>query len=180
LLARGRAPSPTGILSSTANASAGSLVLGVAEASKVFGITGGQSATFSGQTVDATTVLIKHTVKGDLNLDGGVSIADFITLASNFGKTSAIYSDGELNYDGAVTIADFIDLAANFNKTLAAPALGLQPAAAESISIVRENATTVLDSKTGPDRGKPQLRSSTPLPSPRRMHHRRLRKFRTS
>jgi hypothetical protein len=135
LLARGRGPSPTGILSSTANASAGSLVLGVAEASKVFGISEGQNATFFGQTVDATTVLIKHTVKGDLDLDGGVSIADFINLSSNFGKTSATYSDGDLNYDGVVTISDFIELASNFNNSLPPPPPARpQPAAALSSS----------------------------------------------
>jgi len=54
---------------------------------------------------------------GDLNRDGNVSIADFITLSSNFGKTNAGWSQGDLNYDGEVTVSDFIDLAANFNGT---------------------------------------------------------------
>jgi hypothetical protein len=60
-------------------------------------------------------------LNGDLNRDRTVSIADFITLSSNFGKTNATYADGDLNYDGQVTIADFIDLASNFNKTLDPP-----------------------------------------------------------
>src|SRR5207237_7608127 len=60
-------------------------------------------------------------LRGDLNRDRTVSIADFITLASNFGKTNASYADGDVNYDGEVTIGDFIDLAANFNKSLAEP-----------------------------------------------------------
>src|SRR6185295_9145132 len=64
----------------------------------------------------------------DLNGDGTVSIADFIILASNFGKTDARYSDGDMNGDGQVSIADFIELSANFNASLAPPAA---PAAAE-------------------------------------------------
>ena len=34
-------------------------------------------------------------LRGDLNRDRTVSIADFITLASNFGKTNATYADGD-------------------------------------------------------------------------------------
>src|SRR5213076_2380689 len=72
-------------------------------------------------------------LKGDLNRDRTVSIADFVTLASNFGKTNATYSDGDVNYDGEISIADFIDLGANFNKTLAAPAAPAPQAAASSV-----------------------------------------------
>ncbi len=63
-------------------------------------------------------VLVRPTRIGDLNLDGIVSIADFITLASNFGATgTATWEEGDLNYDHNVTIADFIDLASNFNTS---------------------------------------------------------------
>jgi hypothetical protein len=59
---------------------------------------------------------------GDLNGDRQVSIADFITLAANFGKSPATWSDGDLNYDNAVTISDFIDLSTHFGQSLASPA----------------------------------------------------------
>src|SRR5213075_2776688 len=55
---------------------------------------------------------------GDLNRDRQVTIADFITLASNFGKSETIWSEGDLNGAGVVSIGDLIDLSANFNKTL--------------------------------------------------------------
>jgi hypothetical protein len=64
-------------------------------------------------------ILMKSTVVGDLNLDGVVSVADFVQLAANFGNTDATWQEGDVNYDRQVTIADFIDLAANFGATYA-------------------------------------------------------------
>jgi hypothetical protein len=96
---------------------------------------GDYRATLSGTTINAggpsmtsSPILNFFFLQGDLNGDRQVSIADFITLASNFNKTNSIYSDGDLNYDGIVSISDFIDLAANFNKTLGAPPPQLSPA----------------------------------------------------
>jgi uncharacterized delta-60 repeat protein len=83
-------------------------------------------------------------LKGDLNGDGQVTIADFITLSSNFGKFPADYGDGDVNYDNSVTIADFIALASNFGKStssFAAPAAP-QPAlsaSSESLNVIERN-----------------------------------------
>jgi hypothetical protein len=60
-------------------------------------------------------VFIRSTQIGDLNLDGCVTISDFIDLASNFNKPG-FWFQGDLNGDGQITISDFIDLASNFNK----------------------------------------------------------------
>ena len=60
-------------------------------------------------------IYIRSTRIGDVNLDGVVTISDFIDLASNFNGTNKTWQEGDLNYDGAVTISDFIDLASNFN-----------------------------------------------------------------
>ncbi len=60
---------------------------------------------------------------GDLNRDGAVSIADFITLSSNFGKSNIGWSGGDLNYDNEVSIADFMQMAANFGQNNPQPAL---------------------------------------------------------
>jgi T5SS/PEP-CTERM-associated repeat protein len=74
--------------------------------------------------LDGDEVLVRYTVIGDLNLDGTVSISDFIDLAAHFNTASgATWQIGDVNYDGAVTIADFIDLASNFNQSVAGPAL---------------------------------------------------------
>src|SRR5207253_5427624 len=64
-------------------------------------------------------VLMRPTRTGDLNLDGIVTISDFIDLASNFNHTDVTWQEGDVNYDGQVTISDFIDLASNFNGSYA-------------------------------------------------------------
>src|SRR5687767_13762968 len=61
-------------------------------------------------------VYIRSTRIGDLNLDGTVTIADFIDLAANFNGTGG-WQEGDLNGDTLITISDFIDLAANFNAS---------------------------------------------------------------
>ncbi|HEV8605642.1 MAG TPA: hypothetical protein VGQ99_09765 [Tepidisphaeraceae bacterium] len=64
-------------------------------------------------------LLIRPTRIGDLNLDGVVTISDFIDLSSNFGASgpNITWQEGDLNYDNAVTISDFIDLSANFGSS---------------------------------------------------------------
>jgi len=66
--------------------------------------------------------LARLTRIGDLNLDGAVTISDFIDLASNFNKAGT-WQEGDLNYDGFVTISDFIDLASNFNQSVSGEAM---------------------------------------------------------
>jgi hypothetical protein len=74
--------------------------------------------------------LIRPTRIGDLNLDGFVTIADFIDLASHFGESgpTITWQEGDVNYDSAVTIADFIDLAANFGSSYSAAVNGISSA----------------------------------------------------
>jgi hypothetical protein len=98
-----------GIATSSGNAS--NFALGYAESSAVRATF---PATFSGQTIDATAILIAFTRYGDANLDGTVNLSDFNRLASNFGSTSAVWSQGDFTYDAIVNLADFNRLASNF------------------------------------------------------------------
>lgn len=61
-------------------------------------------------------VMVRTTRDGDLNLDGGVTISDFLQLASNFNSSDAglTWQEGDLNGDHSVTISDFLELASNF------------------------------------------------------------------
>jgi hypothetical protein len=70
-----------------------------------------------GIAITGAHVTIRPTQKGDLNLDGSVTISDFIDLASNFNTNGKTWQEGDLNSDGSVTISDFIDLASNFGAT---------------------------------------------------------------
>jgi hypothetical protein len=81
-------------------------------------------STFQGISgLNGDEVLIRYTRIGDLNLDGTVSISDFIDLASHFNTVGgATWQMGDVNYDGSVTISDFIDLASNFNQSVSGEA----------------------------------------------------------
>jgi hypothetical protein len=70
-------------------------------------------------------VTVRSTRIGDLNLDGAVTVADFMQLAANFNAIgSATWQEGDVNYDQSVTIADFMMLAAHFNSTYGGEILG--------------------------------------------------------
>lgn len=101
-----------GINSSTAAATAGSAV-GIAEATDL-----GSPATFAGQNIDSSTVLIRYTRAGDANLSGTTDIDDFGVLAANFNQPSR-WGRGDFNYSGTTDIDDFGILAANFNQGVA-------------------------------------------------------------
>jgi GH25 family lysozyme M1 (1,4-beta-N-acetylmuramidase) len=84
-----------GLTSSAAAASVGSAhrtALGYAEATDLFGAF---PATFSGQSVDNTSVLIRYTAAGDANLDGTVDLSDFTFLAAYFKGTGRRGFDGD-------------------------------------------------------------------------------------
>jgi hypothetical protein len=92
------------------------MAIGYAESTDLFG---SFPATFGGESIDATAVVIRRALKGDANLDGNVNLADFNRLAGSFGSASATWSRGDFTYDLHVTLADFNALAANFGQTSA-------------------------------------------------------------
>ena len=54
---------------------------------------------------------------GDANDDGVVEFADFLALATNFGKNvDAVWKEGDWDGNGQVDFADFLALAANFGN----------------------------------------------------------------
>jgi GH25 family lysozyme M1 (1,4-beta-N-acetylmuramidase) len=135
-----------GINSSAAAAARNSAhitALGYAEATDI-----GSPATFSGQTIDATSILVRYTAAGDADLNGSVELNDFSALAANFNATGKRWTQGDFNYDGSVDLSDFTLLAANFNYTLPGsstsvgavvpePACGLVVAVGAAIGVTR-------------------------------------------
>ena len=93
--------------------------MGYAEASAIFT---SFPATFLGESVDDTSLLLRYTRYGDADLNGVVNLNDFNRLAANFGLTGgALWSQGDFNYDGNVNLNDFNRLAASFGLSAAGP-----------------------------------------------------------
>lgn len=99
-----------GIRSSTAAGTPGQGV-GYGEASAVFTTF---PATYFGQTIDNTTLLLTFTRYGDANLDRVVGLDDFNRLAANFGLPNRTWTQADFNYDALCNLADFNLLAGNF------------------------------------------------------------------
>jgi autotransporter-associated beta strand protein len=88
-----------------------------------------------GLAQQGSSIFIRPTRVGDLNLDGNVSISDFIDLASNFGSVgTATWQEGDLNYDHNVSISDFIDLASNFGSSYAGSAGAVSAADVQTLA----------------------------------------------
>lgn len=108
-----------GIFSSTAAADINHQTgLGYAEATDLFSTF---PALFAGQQVDDSSILIRHTLYGDANLDLQVNLTDFNRLTAGFGNGS-YWSQGNFDYDGMVGLSDFNRLATNFGLSGLAPA----------------------------------------------------------
>ena len=82
--------------------------LGYAETSQSLGLSGSATALWNGQTVDATSVLVKYTYGGDANLDGKIDVDDYgrIDFNVNFAGVSGWFN-GDFNYDGKVNVDDY-------------------------------------------------------------------------
>jgi hypothetical protein len=89
--------------------------LGFAEATALFTAF---PASFGGQSVDATSILVRYTLLGDANLDRRVDVTDLGTLASHWQQSPRVFSQGDFNYDAVVDIADLGILASNWQVTM--------------------------------------------------------------
>jgi hypothetical protein len=107
-----------GIISSTA-ASRSDTGIGYAEATDLFSAF---PATFRGQSIDGTSILLTHTLYGDADLNRTVNLDDFNRLATNFGASGRRWAHGDSTYDQTVNLNDFNALAANFGRAAAAAA----------------------------------------------------------
>jgi hypothetical protein len=75
---------------------------------------------FGGQTVDASSILIKYTYAGDANLDGQVDITDLGNLATAW-QTAGPWTSGDFDYNNFVDITDLGMLATNWQAGVGSP-----------------------------------------------------------
>ena len=111
----GGAWSGAGITSSSARlASPANTTLGVVEASDFKSIYGAD-ATFDGQTIDTSAVLVKYTYYGDTDFNGVVDFDDYSRTDSGFNLGRTGWFNGDFDLNGVVDFDDYslIDMAFN-------------------------------------------------------------------
>jgi hypothetical protein len=86
-------------------------------------VLGAPFATFAGQPVDDSSLLVKYTYLGDADLDGDVDVADLGALATNW-QTSGVWTGGDFDYNGTIDVADLGALATNWQQGVSTPPLG--------------------------------------------------------
>ncbi len=74
-----------------------------------------------------------NTLPGDLDGNGDVAFADFLSLSANFGMDLPSYTDGNIDLAGGVEFADFLILSANFGQSGPVAASVPEPAACFSM-----------------------------------------------
>ena len=141
----------TGLTSSAAAANAAhTTAVGVASNA------GGVYATFDGQPVSASSVLVRYTYYGDANLDGKVNAADY-TRADVGAVTHATgWLNGDFNYDGVVDGTDYALMDNAFNQQGSAlfPAAVVAAAVAKPASAVAPTVPWWTLTTTSTDRKK--------------------------
>jgi hypothetical protein len=124
----GGAWNQNGLTSSTAAVTPGG-ALGYGEAKDLLGLSGNATAIWQGHNADATSILIRYTLAGDVNLDGTVDFKDLVKVAQNYNTVNGwmLWSNGDFNYDGNVDFKDLVKLAQNYNQALPSEAIAGAP-----------------------------------------------------
>jgi hypothetical protein len=103
-------------LRSSAAAADSRTAVGYASSGELFpGLTGGVVGSFF---VDQDAFVVRHTLKGDADLDRTVGFSDLLRLAQNYGLPST-WASGDFNYDGGTNFNDLLALAQQYGTSLA-------------------------------------------------------------
>ena len=87
--------------------------VGYAVASQVFSPV---PATFLGQPITASSVLVRFTTNGDADLNGTTDFNDLLRLAQNYGNPG-VWSQGDFDYNSNVDFNDLLLLASAYGQT---------------------------------------------------------------
>ncbi len=72
---------------------------------------------FTGEPVNANSVLFKYTYYGDIDMNGRVDADDLTVFGNNFGRTSgAVQTDGDIDFNNRVDADDLTVFGNNFRK----------------------------------------------------------------
>lgn len=100
----------------------GKMVLGVAPNRNGSG--GAIYDLWGGLDVDENSILVKYTRAGDLNLDGSISIADYLRIDRAMTSGASGYWNGDVTYDGTIDASDFFLMDMNYLDQFASPLAG--------------------------------------------------------
>lgn len=75
----------------------------------------GPSATFDGETIDTTTVLVKYTYYGDTDFNGSVDFDDYSRIDAGFNNNRTGWLNGDVDYNGIVDFDDYSLIDQAFN-----------------------------------------------------------------
>ena len=88
-----------GLITTQSMALNGQTMLAVGEASDVLGISGSETGMYGGESVDATTVIVKYTWSGDANLDGELNGDDYFAIDSHILQNGSVFGFGIGDFD---------------------------------------------------------------------------------
>jgi hypothetical protein len=83
--------------------------LGIGEAAAVLGIGNDETTVWNGVTVDGSSVIVKYTYTGDVDLNGEINGDDYFFLDSNVINSGIVfgYAAGDINLDGEINGDDY-------------------------------------------------------------------------
>jgi hypothetical protein len=110
----------SGIVTSMPAAVSGKLktTLGAGEAAQMLSLAANQTATWNGQSVDSTTVIVKYTYVGDVDQNGEINGDDYFWIDSHVLRSGAVfgYGNGDINLDGEINGDDYFWLDSQINS----------------------------------------------------------------
>jgi hypothetical protein len=65
---------------------------------------------FADQAADVSSILVKYTWLGDVNLDGAVNLNDYFVIDNGYLAGAKGYAHGDVNNDGAVNLNDYFQI----------------------------------------------------------------------
>jgi hypothetical protein len=97
-----------GIRTSMAQATEGLTTVGIATGYDLYGLGPDDTVEWQGEQITGSSIILKYTYAGDMNLDGAVDAADYgvidnwVQFPGTFG-----YANGDLNFDGLIDATDY-------------------------------------------------------------------------
>ncbi|HYO10798.1 MAG TPA: GH25 family lysozyme [Tepidisphaeraceae bacterium] len=108
-----------GLVTTRPAALTGATTLAAAEAMQIVNFNGNPTATWNGQAIDQTAVLIKYTYAGDADLNGKINGDDYFVIDARVGQSPAAapaYAAGDFEYNGRIDADDYFVIDRNIGR----------------------------------------------------------------